>query len=512
MRVISSCVIIPPADDRQNSRAGPSPRARWGAAGVLALYGLFLFVTNPLVTVFEDEASITGAAGRETRELLTPLVSGQVEFHHPPLSDWLLHFWLRLTGGSFPALRIPSILFYCLALWIISETAELLWQKRWTAVIISIAWPAGYFLGRPAGWYALSMLEIAGLAWFYLRWRAKDRSLDLLGFACCAVLLAYTNYFGWIFVGVLGLDLWLARPKRAVLSQFLIATGAAVLLFLPLAAELFRKASSEIHQPSRLLGTLLRAVYLAHSLLASEMAAPWTWPGVVAAGCGATLLCLGARQTQSRRALLWLAIPMAAGLGMGIFSGVRLVLFGPGLLLFLTSLAEVKQSKTAAALIGAAFAMGWVGIATGLYPGTHRYIEPWRMASARALEMSRPGDSIICNHPSFYFYSSYLLPWTAERRTPSAPGQAGGRVFTALNDWRQVVPGSSGRILYVRTTLMRWALGSEKEFLDYASRNLKLTDELRFDKDRSASLKHRWFPDVDQPEWRIRVQVWTKPQ
>src|SRR5262249_36422208 len=162
--------------------------------------------------------------------------------------------------------------------------AYLLWDRRWTALALGMAWPAGYFLGRPAGWYSLSMLEGAGLAWCYILWRTTGRVAHLAALTLCAVLLVYTNYFGWGFLMVLSLDLWLSRPVRR-LKDLLIAAGVVVLAFFPLIPDLLGRISTDVSTRGFGPAAIARAAYLAHSLLASELAAPWTWPGVVAVAC-----------------------------------------------------------------------------------------------------------------------------------------------------------------------------------------------------------------------------------
>jgi hypothetical protein len=166
--------------------------------------------------------------------------------------------------------------------------------------------------------------------------------------------------------------------------------------------------------------------------------------------------------------------------------------------------------RYAPVLVAVAFGMGWLGVATGRFAGTHRYTEPWPEVATRVVELSRPGDVILCNHPSFYFYLSYLFPWDGPRRVPSMPIRVAGRTLAPLYRWRMGAPETGGRFLYVRTALMPWGVPDETDFLQYAAKNLRLAKELRYDRDRGAGWKNRWFPEARQPEWRIRIEVWEK--
>jgi hypothetical protein len=153
------------------------------------------------------------------------------------------------------------------------------------------------------------------------------------------------------------------------------------------------------------------------------------------------------------------------------------------------------------------FAIDWLGIAIGHYPGTYRYIEPWREVTEEVAKISN--DVIISSHPSFYFYLSYLSGWKGTQQYHAGPFTATGRSFSRLEQWK--CPSSVPiRIIYVRSNTMPWDPELEPKLLDYAAKNLRLTKEMRFMRDTSATLKHRVFPDVHQPEWRIEIQVWSR--
>jgi hypothetical protein len=191
-----------------------------------------------------------------------------------------------------------------------------------------------------------------------------------------------------------------------------------------------------------------------------------------------------------------------------VLSGKRLALFGPWLLLFLTATVGLDRGRITASLAALAFAMGWLGVVTGRYKGTHRYTEPWREAAIRAVQISTEGDTILCSHPSFYFYLSYAVPWPRERALPWEPFLTEGRTFVPVENWRAAA--GAARLIYVRTVLMPRVAPYEEELLAHLSRAFRPTEELRYEQDAAAPLKRRFFPGVPQPEWRIRIQVWER--
>jgi hypothetical protein len=89
----------------------------------LMLLGIALIVTNSNFTFVDDETSVLGVAAQPVRTTFTMLWSGVSQHGTPPLYDILFHFWLRLTGGTFESLRVPSILFFLGGLFMLARAA-----------------------------------------------------------------------------------------------------------------------------------------------------------------------------------------------------------------------------------------------------------------------------------------------------------------------------------------------------------------------------------------------------
>jgi hypothetical protein len=102
----------------------PSLRPRAFEVFLLTALALILYATNARFTFIDDEVTILSAAAAPISQTLQAFRSGTGLHEHPPLYDLLLHLWLYLTHGSFPALRIPSIAFYILGLWLLARAAK----------------------------------------------------------------------------------------------------------------------------------------------------------------------------------------------------------------------------------------------------------------------------------------------------------------------------------------------------------------------------------------------------
>ena len=117
---------------------------------LLAALALMLFVTNSRVTFIDDEVGIVSAAVVPFHRTLDAFRSGVGVNEYPPLYDILLHFWLYFSGGAFAALRIPSIVFYIVGLWLLScATGEIGGQPSAHALLwLGALWPFGFHFGR----------------------------------------------------------------------------------------------------------------------------------------------------------------------------------------------------------------------------------------------------------------------------------------------------------------------------------------------------------------------------
>jgi len=162
------------------------------------------------------------------------LESVQVDVVHPPFSYLLLWVWVRIGGESMPWLRMLPFLLSVAALplvWIVFRQVRL----PAPALIIALALLAinndQVFHARYVRMYALFfLLSIASMALFNL---LLDRATKKRVIALTAVnlLLVYTQYFGWMVIGIEGLHLlWMDRRK---LKPFLLGTAAIALLFAP---------------------------------------------------------------------------------------------------------------------------------------------------------------------------------------------------------------------------------------------------------------------------------------
>jgi hypothetical protein len=476
---------------------------------VVAVYGAFLLVTNPWVTVFDDEASIVFSASGDARSVVAAVFGERGQHLHPPLYDLFLHAWIAMGGGERAWLRVPSVALYCLAIWLIGATAELLWSRRLLAVLVAVLWPPGFFFGRPAHWLPMAALFLAGTTWAYFRLRQREQRRDAAVFAGFGLGLVYTNYLGFAFLGALGLHLLSTRPSARVFRLGLAAGMAIALGFAPLVPALFSILGGATQLEASLLNRAANGLYLAYSLLPSEAVAPWHWPAAVV-GLGIALLAWVAVRTPRVAWLLGLtALVYASAIWLGVLDGKKVGLMGPWVLLCLAGLLAVTEWKrTAVAALALIFVTGWAGIAVRRWVATYRYIEPWQEVAEAVIREARPGDLIVCSHPSFFFYAQDALGESWRDALPETVVTRSRLDFSALGA-AQAAVAERPRVIYVRSVVNSYVFDAEREFYQLLSRDLRLVRSSRHLEDDDAELKNRFLGN--QPRWRIEVLRYERP-
>jgi len=205
----------------------------------------FLFVANVLylfllgnAPLWYDEANSAWFV-----ELpLTRMVAAIAGDTHPPLYYLLLVPIVRFFGESTIALRLPSVLFAMLTLYIVRQIARELNLSRAAQIIalgLMVLSPFQLHYAQEARMYALFQVLVLGATLAALR-------KQLLRFALLSALSLWTHNYGLFYLavncGVLAWVVWQTKPRMKVFETGLIVSivgGAAVALWLPWALVLF---------------------------------------------------------------------------------------------------------------------------------------------------------------------------------------------------------------------------------------------------------------------------------
>jgi Dolichyl-phosphate-mannose-protein mannosyltransferase len=493
----------------------PKPlRPRATELAVLGTLGVVLVLTNPYITFIDDETSIIGGAAGPLRPMLHAFWVGEGVHEHPPLYDIVLHFWLRMTGGSFFALRIPAIVFYLIGLWLLCRAAEELGGERAARItfVLGALWPFAYHYGRLAGWYSFCFMLVAALTLAHLR-LAQERTA---GRRCAALILAaaliYSNYFGWAFLACLAFDFALrARAaNRLFVTPLGVSAGILALVYLPL----WRAFLAELHFGANLARSLKAEIlwggFHSYNLFVSESVAPWViWLGIPACICIAACLLLTWKcsSPEPRRFLVYALVLLGVMTAIGIINSKRLLPIGAWVVLSIglalgTMTRGIARTLLVTSLAGICL-IGWFGIFTRRYYSAPRFLEPWAQVATEAATRAEHGAFVIGNNPSFFFYLRYAL------QPPALPGaqeishsRYAANIFP-YEDWLENGEPFRSEVFFVLGEPVPANGGGPLVARQVLDSRCRLVSEQRLLPDPAASLKSRYLPGIGELPFRV---------
>jgi hypothetical protein len=491
---------------------------------LLVAVGVMLVATNRWITFIDDETSIITTAAQPLRATLHAFWIGEGLHEHPPLYDVLLHFWLSITRGAWGALRLPAIACYLLGLWLLARAAEEIGGRRgaWAVLWMGALWPFGFHYGRLAAWYSFCFMLVAWLTLAYLRLLRHPSLWRWCGFFAGAAALIYTNYFGWAFLGCLAAD-YILRKRGARLRA--VGMIGACTLFLAIAyLPLWRPFLFELRNGTSFTQPYTTKILLGgfhlYNLFVSESAAPWfLWLGIPAGTCVAACLALVVihAPSEARKFLFYAVLLVAAMAALGIISAKRMLPVAAWLLLPVAVAAgTIPRGRARMVLIGSLAgiaAFGWFGIFSREYYSAQRFIEPWGQVAAEAAGRSQSGSlsstTIIGNNPSFFFYLSYALPvlHQSDGRREWQPSNTNG-VFDA-GDWIGNGHPLREHIYFVRGAPGPLRAGPAWDAEQWLDGRCRIESEKQFLRDPATSLKAKFFPELGEMPWRVRIREYT---
>jgi hypothetical protein len=441
--------------------------------------------SNAHFSFLEDEITQLTDAARPLSDTAGNFWFGRGMHEHPPLSDFLLHFWLPIAGHSLVAMRLLSAFFFVAGLVLFGLAArKLAGDTAFLPVIaLGLLSPYNFHFARLAGWYSCCFLLVGWLTLAWLRYRESPTNARLAGFIAPAILLTYGNYFGWAIVLLMLLNGFVWKTAAIVI-------GAMAVAYIPL----WNAFLSEIRfnaRPSGLVSNMLLGGFNFYTLLVSESVAPWFWYlSVPAMAAAATGIVLALRQMTARqRQFFWYFCVAFAGLALTGKADTKRSFFLSGWLLMALGCALARRNRALVLCLGLIAAIGWTGIATRQWYSAPHFIEPWGEVADRAAASIRQGDLVLSNSPAFLFYLG----------RSSDP-----HVFT-IRRWQKTAPAEPFTVLLVNGVnqgLIRDTAAIEVKLGSGCTR----LESQRLVPDSGSELKQRLFPQFREPPFRILVE------
>ena len=484
---------------------------------LLLLSGLavVILLTNTWFSVLDDEAYQVGSAAQTISVVVKQFRTNDAQLH-PPLPDILLHFWLRLTRNSLFLLRVPSILFFVLGIWVSSlAAAEMAGKPAGRAtLILGTLWPYGFHFGRYAIWLSFCFFLLAYLLYSYIRWLEAPNLSRVCSLFVAAVALLYTNYMGWAFLFLLGLD-FVFRPElrsREHQQQALILGGVLVLCYIPVWPELLQQLQvHHVVSPK----SFLMLLYSFYVLFVSESIAPW----IVLLSIP-LCLCIAAcswiflfRAPRFGRVLYGGTLLLGVALAISGEINQRRVMPLGAWILVAAGIAFETESARDRRLLAAGFAIigtiSWFGIVSQKFYSTPRVFEPWEKIAQTATDPLLAGDTLIASHPAFLLYLTRDVMRREGLSGQDFKGNYGEQVerrgLYNVRDWVSADHPTSKQLLLI-ATLYGTDFEPTMEATAWLDQHCRRENTESFVPNPYFELKGKfWGPSQASP-WRIEVR------
>jgi 4-amino-4-deoxy-L-arabinose transferase-like glycosyltransferase len=336
----------------------------------------------------------------------------------PPFYYLLLNLWTRALGTGDAAVRLFSVCWSVLSLWLIWVVGRELGGPRtaWTASLLFGFSPVAIHYSVEARMYSLLWCIGLCLAWSTLRLSRRDSRVALGGLWVLAGAAGLLTHYFFMFVWFACLAwLWLRPrpPQRGRVAALAAVTAVAVLpwyMEVPASLARWRVTGNWLDGDLAWPHALARPLALAWSLL-SGVSNLGGWP--LADGVTAVVLLLLAiwcarrrsrlRVFASRRLLLW-AWVVAVCVGPLVFDVLRhtttanvprYVLAGLPAAMLLVALAMNELPTKIHLPLLSAMLLAWLPGAWANLSSTPRPWEPYPDVGARLESWARPGDVVL---------------------------------------------------------------------------------------------------------------------
>jgi len=487
---------------------------------LLLLSGLAaaILLTNTWFSVMDDEAYQVGSAAQPIGVVVKQFKTSDAQLH-PPLPDTLLHLWLQLTRNSLVLMRVPSTLFFVLGIWVSSLAAtEIAGEAAGRAtVILGVLWPYGFHFGRYAVWLSFCFFLLAYLLYAYVRWIEEPRLSRFCALFVAAIALLYTNYMGWAFLFVLGLD-FLFRSElksREYWQQAVILGILLVICYLPVWPELLQQLRYHHALSPK---SLLMFLYSFYVLFASESIAPWIAVLSVPL-CVSIAVCSGIilfRAPRFGRVLYGGTLLLGVALAFsGEMNQKRVMPLGAWILTA-AGIGFATESPRWRRLLAAGFAVigiiSWFGIVSQRFYSTPRVFEPWEKIAQTAAGPLIAGDTLIASHPAFLLYLTRDVMSREGLDFRHFRGNFGEQVERPgvynVREWLSANHPTSAQLLFI-ATLYGTDFEPTMEASAWLDEHCRLGNTERFVPNPNFELKKKFFGSSQGSPWRIEVREYS---
>jgi len=177
--------------------------AFWPMAAVLGASGLVMFASAQSRDFWGDEVIAIYTAKQVGLNQVLESMAGLVL--HPPLYNYVLHFWMALAGESETVVRLPSILFEVLSILVVFRIGSFVLDRRFGLFLAAMTALSPFLIlfGSMARWYSLSLLLSLLSVFYFLTITSQAGSKQFKNwtlYALSTILLNYTHFLTYSII------------------------------------------------------------------------------------------------------------------------------------------------------------------------------------------------------------------------------------------------------------------------------------------------------------------------
>jgi uncharacterized membrane protein len=154
---------------------------------------------------------------------------------HPPLHYLFLNFWVKIFGNSVIAMRLTSVIFSLITIWLIYKIGKEIKNEKtglWAAIILGVN-PLFVYFSQELRMYMMAVMWLNGAIYFFVKINKKPNWKNILGFNIL-IFLSFLTFYGSIFLIAAMILYWLVTKKFKLFFTNSIGIILAILVISPL--------------------------------------------------------------------------------------------------------------------------------------------------------------------------------------------------------------------------------------------------------------------------------------
>lgn len=350
---------------------------------LLLSLGLRLIGINQ--SMWLDE-SISANIAKLSIEKIVPQFS--VGDFHPPLFYLVLDLWVKVVGSGVIQMRILSVIFSLITIWLVYKIGSLLKDKKtglWAAILVGVN-PLLIYYSQELRMYSMMTMFLMGAVYFWIKIVKNKETKKSWWFGFnLMVFLAFLTFYGSVFLSA-ALILYLIWQKKlkgffgSVWGLLLAIAVVSPLLLTQL--KMSGQMLNEVTNWSLVLGKVNLKNLILIPLKFSIGRISWypkTWYYLIGGGWSLIVFGLALKQMVKNKKLLWLLVtPIILGVLFSFKSPLmqyfRFIYLVPVMAL---GLAEVKNKWIKFGLV-----LGFLGFSGFYLLNSNMHREDWKSVAA----------------------------------------------------------------------------------------------------------------------------------